>query len=207
MKKPYIYFLIFIALSLLATRLNFTPFLVGRELKFTVFDLYAPIAGGFFGPAVGAGAVLLVELTNLLIRQTFTTAGLLHLFPVMFGAWYFGSKGRLVNLVPVLAIIGFVLHPIGREVWYYSLFWLIPLLTAFYKNNLLANALGATFTTHAVGGLLWIYAFNPPAAIWNGLIPIVITERLIFTLTTVVVYLVVMKVPSLVRRFVLIRTS
>jgi hypothetical protein len=31
-----------------------------------------------------------------------------------------------------------------------------------------------------VGGLMWIWAFNLPAAVWQGLIPVVISERLLF---------------------------
>lgn len=193
MKNKKLFFAIFIALSIAASFINFTPFIVGK-LKFTLFDLYAPIAGGFFGPLPGTAAVFVVELANLLIKQTFTTAGILHLFPVIFGALYFGTNKKLINLVPVIAMIGFIAHPVGREVWYYAMFWLIPLLASVFKKHLVANALGATFTTHAVGGLLWIYFFSPPAAVWQGLIPIVITERLIFTLTSVIVYVLVRKV-------------
>lgn len=192
MKK--IYLLGFIAISLAATYVKFTPVLVGK-LNFTLFDLYAPAAGGFFGPIIGAIAVLAVGLVKLLIGQSFGQASILHLFPVLFGALYFGLNKKYFNIaIPAIAIIGFLSFPNGREVWYYPMLWLIPIITSFYKEkSVAANALGATFTTHAVGGLLWIYFFNPPASVWSTLFPIVIIERSIFAITTVVVYLLVKK--------------
>lgn len=42
------------------------------------------------------------------------------------------------------------------------------------------KSLGATFTAHGVGGAAWIWAFNLPATVWQGLIPVVISERLLF---------------------------
>jgi len=47
---------------------------------------------------------------------------------------------------------------------------------------LLARALGATFTAHSIGGAIWIWVFNLPAAVWVSLIPIVVIERGIFAL-------------------------
>lgn len=206
MKK--IYLLGFVALSLAATYVKFTPVLVGK-LNFTLFDLYAPVAGGFFGPIAGAVAVLAVGMAKLLIGQNFGTANILHLFPVLFGTLYFALNKKYINIgIPAIAIAGFLATPVGREVWYYPIFWLIPIIASFYKEkSVFANALGATFTTHAVGGLLWIYFFNPPAAVWAGLVPIVIIERSIFTLSTVLVYLAVKKFPEVIRKLVPIRTS
>ncbi len=194
MKK--IYLLGFIAISLAATYVKFTPVIVGK-LNFTLFDLYAPVAGGFFGPIAGTVAVLAVAVAKLLIGQNFGTANILHLFPVLFGTLYFALNKKYFNIaIPAIAIMGFLAFPNGRAVWYYPMFWLIPIIASFYKEKaVFANALGATFTTHAVGGLLWIYAFNPPAAVWNSLIPIVIVERSIFTITTVLVYFAVKKFP------------
>ncbi len=187
----------FILFSLLASKISFSPFIVGK-LKFSLFDLYAPVAGGFFGPFLGIISVFIVGAANLLIDQTLNLAAILHVFPVLFGVWYFASKSKLVNTaIPAIAIIGFLASPIGREVWYYPLFWLIPIVMSFYKEkSVLANALGAAFTTHAIGGLLWIHFFAPPASVWIGLIPIVIIERAIFAAATAAVYLAVQKIKS-----------
>lgn len=194
-KQQLIIILAFVGLSVLATKINFTPFVAGHNLKFTFFDMYAPIAGGLFGSLAGMAAVFLVEVCNLLLRQSFSLAGFLHLFPVLFGAWYFGSNRKLINLIPAIAIVGFIVHPTGRGVWYYSLFWLIPIICQTFKErSLIARSLGATFTAHAAGGLLWIYFFNLPAAVWDSLIPVVIMERLVFTATSAIMYLIIQKV-------------
>jgi hypothetical protein len=42
--------------------------------------------------------------------------------------------------------------------------------------------LGATFTAHAVGSVIFLYTFGLTPAIWMSLIPIVFVERGIFTL-------------------------
>ena len=42
------------------------------------------------------------------------------------------------------------------------------------------KSLGATFTAHSVGGAAWIWIFNLKAPVWNSLIPVVISERLLF---------------------------
>ncbi len=200
MNKQPLVLVSMIALSVLASMITFTPFIFGQGLKFNLFDTYAPV--------LGIPAVIIVGISNLFLHHVFNLAAILHIFPVMFGAWYFGTKKKFVNLIPLIAILGFVAHPVGREVWYYSLFWLIPIITSFYKEkSVLTNALGATFTTHAVGGLLWIYFFNPPAPVWQGLIPIVILERLIFTFTSVTVYRIIKEIPGWVRNFVTIRIS
>ena len=58
------------------------------------------------------------------------------------------------------------------------------------------RSLGATFTAHSVGGAAWIWAFNLPATVWQGLIPIVIQERLLFALGIAASYLVMKYVLS-----------
>lgn len=192
-KNQLLWLLIFVAVSIVASLIRFAPLLVGK-LNFTLFDLYAPLAGGWFGSILGPLLVLAVALVNLLIQHSYNLASLLHLFPVVFGAWYFASHKRRVALVPLVAILGFWLTDSGRAVWYYPLFWVIPILCVFFKDrSIVLNALGATFTAHAVGGLLWVYFFAPPASVWINLIPIVIVERLIFTGVSVIVYVLVEK--------------
>lgn len=208
-KNQILFILGFMAFSVFASTINFTPFLAGDKLNFNLFDLYAPVAGGFFGAISGVVSVLVVGLVNLLFRQDFNLAAWLHVFPVLFGTWYFASSKKLVKIViPALAIIGFLSSPIGREVWYYPMFWLIPIAMSFLKEkSVLARALGATFTAHAVGGVAWIHFFAPPAAVWVNLIPIVIIERTIFTLTTAAVYMLVQKAQAFIRTFAVIRHS
>ena len=88
----------------------------------------------------------------------------------------------IINMLKsaILAIIIFLAHPYGRQVPLYTLFWVIPLVAFRFRSNLFMKSLGATFTAHSVGGAAWIWAFNLKASIWQGLIPVVISERLLF---------------------------
>lgn len=191
MKKTVIFVIIFAALGLLLMQFPLTQ-LVGSKVKFTLFDFFGPVAGAFIGTIPGLIAVAAMQIGNFLLHGAVVVdAGtIIRFFPMLFAAWYFGKKGRAVLIVPVLAMIAWNLHPIGREVWYYSLFWLIPLLMHRFYKFLPARALGATFTAHAVGGAAWIWAFNMPALAWNSLIPIVAMERALFAGGICATYLV-----------------
>ena len=60
--------------------------------------------------------------------------------------------------------------------------WMIPFVATFFKKRLILNSLGATFTAHAVGSVIFLYSFGLTPAIWIGLIPVVFIERGVFTL-------------------------
>jgi len=95
--------------------------------------------------------------------------------------------------VPALAMIVFLAHPIGRQVWYFPLYWTIPMIVALtpLRKFLLAKSLGATFTAHAVGGAYWIWATNMASPLWIGLIPVVAIERSAFAIGIAVTYMAV----------------
>lgn len=157
--------------------------LVGSKATFTLFDVVAPIGGGLFGGLFGAGVLVLAQGTNIVLHgmPSLDTASIIRLIPAVFAALYFGSRNKSILVVPLLAILLFNLHPIGGQVWYYSLFWTIPIVCYFVHDRYsFARALGATFTAHAVGGVLWLYAFSLPAPVWISLIPIVLMERFSF---------------------------
>lgn len=191
LKQKAIFTTLFVILGLLALQLPLTQ-LVGSKAKFTLLDILAPTVGVFIGIGPGVLAVLIVQAVNTFMVGGFgDVGGLIRLFPTLFAVWYFAKKDKTTLVVPLLAIFVFNLHPIGRTVWYYSLFWTIPLITHFFRQRLLiARSLGATFTAHSVGGALWIWAFNLPASVWQNLIPVVIVERAIFAAGISITYLV-----------------
>ncbi|MBI3232199.1 MAG: hypothetical protein HYZ51_03930 [Candidatus Doudnabacteria bacterium] len=197
-KKRILFVSLFAILALIALQIPLNK-LVGSSSKFTAFDAFGPIAGGFLGSLPGILAVLLAEIANFFIRgaKVIDAGTIVRFFPMLFAAWYFGSKDKKVGLivgivVPLLTILSFNLNPVGRSVWYFSLYWLIPVACYFFKDKfLLARALGATFTAHAVGGAAWIWIFNLPKAMWVSLIPVVAMERLIFTLGIAISYVAV----------------
>ena len=183
-KKNVLFISIFVILGFIALQIPVAQ-LAGSKVKFTIYDAFAPVAGSFIGSIPGAIAVFLMQFFNFLVHgaQIEDAGTVIRFFPLLFAVLYFAKKGKVNIIIPVLAIAAFIAHPIGRTVWYFSIFWLIPIAAHFFRDRfLLVRALGATFTAHAVGGALWIWVFALPAPVWNSLIPVVITERLLFAL-------------------------
>ncbi|OGL69082.1 hypothetical protein A3H10_04750 [Candidatus Uhrbacteria bacterium RIFCSPLOWO2_12_FULL_46_10] len=191
-KKQILFSFVFIVLGLLFLQVPLTH-LVGSKATFTLFDAFGPVAGGFLGAMPGALSVLLMQVFNFLVHGAhIQDAGtIIRLLPMMFAAAYFGRKTKLNIIIPAVAILAFVVHPIGRTVWFFSLFWLIPIVSYFFRErSLIVRSLGATFTAHAVGGALWIYFIPLPEAVWVSLIPVVIIERLTFAGGIAATYLI-----------------
>ncbi|PIT85570.1 hypothetical protein COU36_02540 [Candidatus Micrarchaeota archaeon CG10_big_fil_rev_8_21_14_0_10_59_7] len=185
MEKKTIYFLLlFSVLGLLAYQLRFSTILGVPSQSFTFFQFVGPVGGQILSPVLGVISVALVEAGNFLLGgQPLDLTALIRLFPMMFAAFYFGTKRKEIAAVPIAAMLLFWMHPQGAQAWYYALYWLIPVAAfMFFKDNLLARSLGATFTAHCVGSVAFLYAFNIPAATWTMLIPIVALERFSFAL-------------------------
>jgi len=183
MTKKKIYFLIsFIILGLIALQIPLTG-IIGSKQSFTLFDYMGPTTGMFLGPLFGGISVFVVKFYNILIGgQEFTWLSVLRFLPMIMAAVYLGAKSKKQAIIPLICMILFIVHPQGRGAWFYALYWLIPVVSIFKKQRLFANALGATFTAHAIGSVIFLYAFNLPSAVWISLIPIVAVERGLFAL-------------------------
>lgn len=185
LQKKLLFLTLFTLVGFISLQIPFNK-LAGSNVSFTLFDFFGPIAGAFLGPIYGVASVLGVEVATNLIKGTpWTTGTIIRLFPTLFATFYFATitkKGpnNWILTVPFIAIFAFLAHPNGRQAPYYTLFWIIPFIAYRFRGNLYMRSLGATFTAHAVGGAAWIWAFNLPAIVWNGLIPVVISERLLF---------------------------
>lgn len=183
-KKNLLFIALFAIVGFIALQIPVAQ-LEGSRVKFTAYDAFAPVAGSFIGSIPGVIAVFLIQFFNFLVHGAhIEDAGtIIRFFPMLFAVLYFAKKGKFNLVVPAVAIVAFVAHPIGRDVWYFSFFWTIPIVAYFLRDRFLfARALGATFTAHAVGGALWIWTFSLPAPVWNSLIPVVVAERLLFAL-------------------------
>lgn len=185
-KKRLMFVALFTILVFVGNKINFST-LVGAENQFfTLFQFFGPIAGSFLGATFGVIAVVFAELIDFFVAgKEATLLNIIRLAPMLFAAYYFGSKKKNWGVaVPIIAILAFVLHPVGREVWFFTLFWTIPiigkLLPKKYSSNVLVKSYGATFTAHSVGGALWIWTVPMTAGQWTALIPIVIVERFLF---------------------------
>ncbi len=124
--KKLLFLSIFSLIGFIALQIPFTK-LVGSNVSFTLFDFYGPIAGAFLGPVFGVISVLTVELVNVVIKQTpLTTGAIIRLFPMLFAVYYFGifskkkTSERIILAVPLLAIILFIAHPIGRTAYSFT---------------------------------------------------------------------------------------
>jgi len=185
-KKGLLFLFIFSILVFIGDRINFSKLFGAENQFFTLFQFFGPVAGAFLGPVVGVLSVLIAEVASKIYSHaTFDLITILRLLPMVFAAWYFGTKKDKISfLIPVAAIVLFIAHPIGRQVWFFSLFWTIPiiikLLPKKYGEKAFLKSLGATFTAHAVGGAMWNYIVPMTPAAWIALIPVVIYERLLF---------------------------
>ncbi len=184
-----IYFLlVFCLLGVIALNIPVAQ-IIGSSQNFTIFDYLGPSIGLFLGPLFGALSIFIVKLSDILIHQQIPDGlTLLRFLPMIMATIYIATKSKKNALVPLVCIVLFVIHPQGRQAWPYALYWLIPLAASFKKNRLLINSLGSTFTAHAVGSIIFLYAFNLPAAVWLSLIPIVAVERGLFALGIWVAY-------------------
>ncbi len=185
-------FVLFSALALIGYQFKFSSILGVKSQAFTFFQFVAPTIAQFLGVWLGAISVVLVELINFIFTgKGINLINMLRFLPAVGAALYFGSKNdKKILAVPLIAIALFILHPEGRGAWVYSLYWLIPVIAKIkWKNNLFARSLGATFTAHSIGAVLFLYAFNLPTSLWLGLIPITAFERFSFAVGICASYL------------------
>jgi hypothetical protein len=181
-KKKFLFSVIFTILGLLAFQVTINK-IVGSGQNFTLFEFLAPVGGMFLGPVAGAVSAFFVRALNILIfHQKIDLLTIIRFLPAMMAAIYFGTKTKKTAIIFPICIALFLLNPIGRQAWLYSMIWLIPLVATFFKKNLLLNSLGATMTAHAVGSTIFLYAFGLTPAIWLNLIPVVFIERGVFAL-------------------------
>ena len=151
---------------------------------FTLVQLFGPTIGAFLGPLLGAGVVLVAEMFSFIFNaKEFTLLNVVRLSPMLFAAAYFAlyaKKSKIGALAPLACAALFIMHPVGAQAWPFALYWLIPLAATILPNNLLLRSYGATFSAHAIGGVLWIYTIPTTPAYWIALIPVVLVERSVF---------------------------
>lgn len=186
-KKRVVFLLMFLLLVLIGKKINFSA-LVGMDNQFfTLFQFFGPIAGSFLGPIFGIFAVLSAQIADILITgKAFSLINIVRILPMLFAVYYFSTKRKSMLIIPLLSMFLFIIHPIGRTVWFYTLYWLIPitikLIPKKYSRKLFLRSLGSTFTAHAVGSAIWIWTVPMTAEQWILLIPVVAVERLLFSL-------------------------
>ena len=160
-------------------------FLIGSYTAFLSMTAIMMPLSGAFGGIWGAMLVCALGLGfKLAIGSAITFKFLAYSgIPGLFAALYWGSNSVVTRLIiPLICIMAFIVNPVGSQIWAYSLFWLIPIITAFFKKNIFLQSLGSTFIAHAIGTVIWIWAVPTIPAFWLVLVPIVIVERMMFAL-------------------------
>jgi len=187
-KRKLMFLCLFAVFAAIAEQVNFAPIIGSNAAYFTLFQFFGPIVAAFLGLGLGLVALAASQVVNfVLLGKAITLVNVLRLSTMLFAAYYFGriDTKRLDAVgigVPLACMALFLLTPSGAGAWYYSLYWLIPVAVRVFgwSKNLVARSLGATFTAHAIGSVIFAYSLPYTAAQWAALIPIVAYERMMF---------------------------
>lgn len=136
---------------------------------------------------------IIVYIGRTLLRMLwlgFSPLTFLYHLPTFCGNAYLAHQSRYAKMtIPVLCMIMFIAHPIGNQAFVYSMYWLIPITVAFLNpKSIFLQALGSTFTVHAVGSVIWLYTKQIDPTVWHMLIPVVLIERLMLAILTTLAF-------------------
>lgn len=186
--------ILFSSLFIVLTKVKITP-IIGTNSSFSASVLFGPTISKFLGISFGTGSLLFAHFFGVIvgIYKIKSMMSYFTFFPIIFAGIYFARifrSDKKLFWFPLACISLFILHPIGNSVWFYSLFWSIPLIISIGKEriekiikNYVARvylySLGTAFVDHAVGSVLFLYFMNIPREAWLMAIPLTIIERLI----------------------------
>lgn len=157
---------------------------------FSATSIVVPLVGAFTGISGSIVIFGLSMIVRYVISGSLPFIFLAYHIPGLCASAYFASSCAIIRLfLPLVCMAAFILHPVGAQAWVYSLYWLIPVALYFMrKESLFLTSLGSTFTAHAVGSVIWIYANPMTPQAWLVLIPVVFVERLVFASGMVIAY-------------------
>ncbi len=180
-------------------------YIAGLEMSwFSFAPIFMPLTGAFMG-VFGSSTVFLMRLALKMVVCKSLSLSLLALYlPGYCASLYWATNTIMIRaLLPLACMVFFVIHPVGSQAFVYSLYWFIPVMLYFYPHrSLLLQALGSTFTAHAVGSVIVLYTLPTTADMWFGLLSIVPFERCCFAVGMVVVYKMIMYVKTVYLRYV-----
>jgi len=207
--------ILFAIVAILASFVHLSKLWGAEGQTFTLFEFIGPLPAAIFGPFLGILAILVAKIaTTIYSGAPLDYVTFLRFLPVLFAAYFFAKykdsskySNFLQASIPLLCILLFAIHPVGSQAWLFSLYWLIPPITILLlPRNLFFRSLSATFTQHAIGGVIWIYFVNPgtPES-WLLLIPLVAIERLVFAVGIALSYMGSMKTLHLLKNSAIFR--
>jgi hypothetical protein len=157
-------------------------FIIGSSHAFfSLANPLSPTIGKIGGMRASIGVFLWRTIITLSITS-YQNFLLVYHIPTFCGALYYKRNPFLTSFLIASCFLAFLVHPIGWKAGLYSLYWFIPIATTLFPHDsIFLDALGSTFTVHAVGSVFWLYTHpTMTAASWLSLIPLVAAERLIF---------------------------
>lgn len=165
-----------IILTVLFARLVPFHWIVGSiGSSFSWSTMLAPVVSKYAG--LGWLSLFLIPIKG--ISCSTLCMFVVHRLPLLGASCAYKYRHFVVWIIIPLICMGlFVVHPIGMQAWPYAIYWCIPMTLWFLEDNIWFRALGASFVAHALGSIIWLYATDIPAPFWQGLIPVVIVERL-----------------------------
>lgn len=170
---------------------------------FSLASAFAPLIGFFVGTS--SSALVYLVRTALSFSTTLALGSFLVHIPTLAGTLVLSSQSRLLSrILSLVCIVTFLIHPIGKESFIYSLYWLIPICISFVpRPSIFLRSLSSTFITHAVGSTIFLYTHATTSAFWLILIPQVLLERLTYALLLTASYYAVTVSTNLInqRRF------
>lgn len=176
-------FLFFICNKFMCISSLSVPGLALPTITFSLYNSMFIIAlSGAFGIFRGLSSFFIVKVLLLALVGSNLDLNLLGyvLFylglPVVVASFYFSKKFTSSLTLVAFAILAFNFISNG-DAFLYSLFWVIPFITYFFSDNNLIRSLGATFSAHAMGSLVWLICFNPSSEYFLSLMPMVMVER------------------------------
>lgn len=191
-----------LAFLLLLSMCTISPLIGTKMAHFSLAHCIMPLIGLFLG---GLGATAFFAFKTFLSASSGALLLACHL-PTLSASLYLAAidhnkytiswiKKLLLALIPMTCMTLFVLHPVGWHATPYALFWIIPLISLMIPHkNLFFHMLGSTFTAHAVGSVLWLYAgLVPDPTSWILLMPVTMLERFLFASGMFVGYTIIHK--------------
>ncbi len=171
-----------------------TPF-----ASFSLATGLTPVAGFFGGNLAGLIVYFARCLTAFALTHSLFTW--VHFLPTLGGSLYLSAHSQLFKASLVLSCItSFLLHPVGFSSWYYTLYWLPPLVLSIVSvRSIFMRACASTLTTHAIGSVLWLYTHETNPLFWKSLMSLVWIERLMFALLMTAAYYGTVSIMSLVK--------
>ena len=157
---------------------------------FTASSMLLPLSGAFGGILGSTTFLVIGVIIRVLTGSVLSFKILAYHIPGFFASAYWARPTKYLSIMlPIACIALFIAHPVGRLAAPYALYWLIPVIIAFFSHKtVFMHSLSSTFIAHAVGSVIWLYATPATPAFWYALIPVVAVERLVMAIGMTAAY-------------------